>query len=125
MILRHKTSGTYYTTDGIFNTLTQDWNHDGDRYTDTVMRIWEVKGNRYGDINKYGMEEYEFISTDEKKLQQFSANEREEISDIYHDDEWTIVMKGREVISEKHWDAARSRARKLIKNRRYIKGAIK
>ena len=53
--------GTKWKTDGIFHTLTIDWNCDGDIYTDTVMRLYEVNGNRYTDIHENEMSLYEVI----------------------------------------------------------------
>ena len=60
MILIDK-EGVKWRTDGIFHTMTVDWNYDGDVYTDTVMRLWEVDGNRYNDIHEYDLDSYKTI----------------------------------------------------------------
>lgn len=60
MILVDK-EGTEWKTDGVFHTLTVDWNYDNDIYTDTVMRLYEVNGNRYADIHKYDLDHYKVL----------------------------------------------------------------
>lgn len=61
MTLKYKEDGTLWKSDGVFHTLTVDWNYDGDVYTDTVMRLWEIGGNRYNDIHKYDLDLYEIV----------------------------------------------------------------
>lgn len=51
-------NGIKWKSDGMFHTLTCDWNHDGDIYEDTVMFLNELNGNMCDFIHKEDLEDY-------------------------------------------------------------------
>lgn len=61
MTLRDKTTGKLWKSDGKFHTLTCDWNHDGDIYTDTVMFLHELDGNGLMQIYEYDFSDFEMV----------------------------------------------------------------
>ena len=61
MTLRDKTTGDLWKSDGRFHTITCDWNHDGDVYTDTVMVLHELNGNWLMEIHEYDLDHFEIV----------------------------------------------------------------